>query len=105
MKTVLLGKTPDELSALAVSLGLPKYTGGQIAKWLYVKKVFSIDGMTDISLSGRETLKEHCETGLLRPSAVQTSSDGTKKYLFPVGEDSSVKALLYTRCMPRVRTK
>ena len=94
MKTVLLGKTPDELSALAVSLGLPKYTGGQIAKWLYVKKVFSIDGMTDISLSGRETLKEHCETGLLRPSAVQTSSDGTKKYLFPVGEESSVETVM-----------
>ena len=94
MKTVLLGKTPDELSALAVSLGLPKYTGGQIAKWLYVRRVFSIDWMTDISLSGREMLKEHCETGLITPSDVQISSDGTKKYLFPVGEGSSVETVM-----------
>ena len=94
MKTILLGKTPDELSAIAVSIGLPKYAGGQIAKWLYVKRVFSIDGMTDISLSGREALKESCEVGLIRPSSVQTSSDGTRKYLFPVGEDSSVETVM-----------
>ena len=94
MKTLLLGKTPDELSALAVSLGLPKYTGGQIAKWLYVKRVFSIDSMTDISLAGRSALNENCETGFIRPSDVQISSDGTKKYLFPVGEGSSVETVM-----------
>ena len=94
MKTLLLGKTPDELLALAVSLGLPKYTGGQIAKWLYVKRVFSIDGMTDISLAGRSVLNENCATGFIRPSDVQISSDGTKKYLFPVGEGSSVETVM-----------
>lgn len=93
-KTHLLGKTPEELSALSVSLGLPKYTGGQIARWLYVRRVFSIDDMTDISLAGRAALKEGCESGLLRPSEVQVSSDGTKKYLFPVGEGSSVEAVM-----------
>ena len=93
-KTHLLGKTPEELSALSVSLGLPKYTGGQIARWLYVRKVSSIDEMTDISLAGRAALKESCELGLIRPSEVQVSSDGTKKYLFPVGSGSSVEAVM-----------
>ena len=39
----LLGKTPDELKEIAVSCGLAKFAGGQIAEWLYKKKVKTID--------------------------------------------------------------
>lgn len=79
----LLGKTPDELKEIAVSAGLPSFTGKQIAQWLYKKKVRSIEGMTNISKAGREALAGSYGVGALEFSHCQVSVDGTKKYLFP----------------------
>lgn len=84
MKETLLGKTPLELKDIALRLGLPAFTGKQISQWLYVKRVRSIDEMTNISKAGREVLKQECELGLVTPQECLTSRDGTKKYLFPV---------------------
>lgn len=83
-KHKLLGKTPEELKEIAVSCGLPKFAGGQIAQWLYKKKVKTIDEMTNLSKAGREKLSERYETGAVSYSDCHVSSDGTKKYLFPV---------------------
>ena len=58
MKTKLLGKTPDELKAAATAVGLPAFTGRQIAQWMYAKRVRSFDEMTNISKAGREKLAE-----------------------------------------------
>ena len=85
MKKKLLGKTPEELKSLAVAAGLPAYAGKQIAKWLYVKRVHSFDEMTDISKEGRARLAALYETGVSAAIGTALSSDGTKKYLFPVG--------------------
>lgn len=84
MKKSLLGKTPEELKLIAVSEGLPAFTGKQIAQWIYQKKVFSIDEMTNLPKSGRERLSKNHEVGRTAFSDCQLSSDGTKKYLFPV---------------------
>ena len=84
MKKKLLGKTPEELRDIAVGCGLPPYAGGQIAQWLYRKRVRSIDEMTNLSKAGRERLSENYEVGVTAFSECRTSSDGTRKYLFPV---------------------
>ncbi len=84
MKQRLLGKTPEELKIVALEAGLPKFAAGQMARWLYQKKVRSIDEMTDISKAGRAALNEKYEVGVTPYSRLQVSSDGTKKYLFPV---------------------
>lgn len=83
-KTKLLGKTPEELKVIATSMGLPAFTGKQMAQWLYVKRVKTIDEMTNISKQGREKLSSLYEVGVSAPVGVACSSDGTKKYLFPV---------------------
>ena len=57
IKYKLLGKTPEELKEIAVKCGLPSYAGGQIAQWLYKKKVKSIDEMTNLSKAGRDVLR------------------------------------------------
>ena len=82
MKPALFGKTLSELTDLAVELGLPKFTGKQLADWLYKKEIDSIADMSNLSKKARELLAEHYEFGLHAPAKVQTSSDGTKKYLF-----------------------
>lgn len=94
MRAQLLGKTPDELKEIALKAGLPAFAGKQLAQWLYVRKVRGIDEMTNISKVGRERLKEEYSLGLTLPSACQVSSDGTKKYLFPVGEGNAVEAVM-----------
>lgn len=84
MKIRLLGKTPKELKRIAAGVGLPAYTGGQMARWMYRKKVRSIEEMTDIPKAGRERLSEKYEVGVIQYTDLQISRDGTRKYLFPV---------------------
>ena len=48
VKHKLLGKTPEELKAIAVECGMPSYAGGQIAQWLYKKKVRTIDEISTL---------------------------------------------------------
>ncbi len=84
MKERLLGKTPEELKAIALEVGLPGFAGKQMAQWLYQKRVHSIEQMTNLSKQGREALSQRYEVGVTLPVDVQTSRDGTRKYLFPV---------------------
>ena len=85
MDSVLLGKTLEELQEVALAVGLKKFAGKQLANWLYVKRVTSFDEMTNISLSARELLKQSYSIGRHLPIAHVESKDGTKKYLFQVG--------------------
>lgn len=83
---VLLGKTLEELQTVALSVGLQKFAGKQLAEWLYVRRVMSFDEMTNISLKGREALKANYVIGRHAPVREAVSVDGTRKYLFAVGE-------------------
>ena len=102
MKQRLLGKTPEELKEIALAAGLPAFAGKQMAQWLYVKRVCSIEEMTNLSKAGREALSQNWEVGRRTPVDCQTSADGTRKYLFqvtcPVGagreEESCVEAVM-----------
>ena len=82
----LLGKTLSELQDVAMSVGLQKFAGKQLAEWLYVRRVTSFDQMTNISLKGREALKANYVIGRHAPVREAVSVDGTRKYLFEVGE-------------------
>ena len=93
MKIRLLGKTHDELKEIVDDAGLPGYAAGQIARWMYVNRVRSIDEMTNISKAGRERLSEKYEVGVTGYAGLQASSDGTKKYLFPAGS-GAVEAVM-----------
>lgn len=84
MKEVLLGKTLQELQEVALSCGLKKFAGKQIAEWLYQKRAMTFMEMTNISLSGRQLLEERYDTGRRAPVAEAVSKDGTRKYLFEV---------------------
>lgn len=80
----LLGKTSNELREVVAQVGLPAFTAGQIASWMYQRGASSFDEMTNISKKGREALAERYEVGRRAPIDVQRSVDGTAKYLFPV---------------------
>lgn len=84
--------TLAELKELVVSLGMPAFTGGQIAKWIYSQHVATIDEMTNISKANRERLSLEYEVGCHAPIEAQYSKDGTIKYLFPVSTNAKQQA-------------
>lgn len=102
-KKTLLGLTIDELKDVARQLGMPAFTGSQIAKWIYERRVKSIDEMTNISKGNRAKLAESYEIGCMAPIESRHSKDGTVKYLFPVRTtdgDTSRKRFVETVYIP-----
>ena len=92
-KTPLVAMTLDELKNAAKELGMPAFTGAQVAKWLYGKGVRDIDEMTNLSKANREKLKAHYEVGGMDPIDCQKSVDGTIKYLFPTASGKFVETV------------
>ncbi|HOY51535.1 MAG TPA: 23S rRNA (adenine(2503)-C(2))-methyltransferase RlmN [Prolixibacteraceae bacterium] len=82
MKEMLFGKTLSGLREITGAAGWPAYTARQIADWLYAKGAGSFGEMTNLSLKVREALAEKYVLGIFPPAKVQTSADGTRKYLF-----------------------
>lgn len=78
----LIGLTLEQLRHVAADEGLPRFAAGQIAKWLYDKRVTDIAEMTDLSKSARARLAEKYTVGREAPKAEARSTDGTVKYLF-----------------------
>ena len=85
-KQTFLGTTPSEIQEVVEKMGLPKFTGKQLVDWIYKKRCASFEDMTNLSKNARALLAEHYEVGLTAPIKEQTSTDGTKKYLFAAGE-------------------
>jgi len=86
MKEEIWGKTFPEIQELVRREGFPAFAAGQITDWLYKKNTSSFQEMTNISGKNRGILEEkYC---LTRPAPLNcaVSTDGTKKYLFQMGE-------------------
>lgn len=90
----LLGLTLEELQFVALECDMPKFTGKQIADWIYKKKVTTIDEMTNISVANRHKLSEKYEVGRKSPIHLQRSVDGTVKYLFQINDKQTVEAVM-----------
>lgn len=75
-------------------LGLEPYRGRQIFQWLWPKNARSFDDMTNLSKDLRRLLKERYQ--LINPEAeqVQTSSDGTRKFLFKLEDGVRIESVL-----------
>lgn len=92
-KKPLLGLTLDELQALAIELGFPKFVGKQIADWIYQKYVRTIDEMTNLSKVARERLNEAYTIGCSAPVDWQKSVDGTIKYLYRTADGHYIETV------------
>lgn len=92
-KKPLVGMNLLELKNVAKELGMPAFTAGQMAKWLYTQHVTSIDEMTNISKDNREKLKENYTIGCKKHIDAQYSKDGTIKYLFPTDNGKFVESV------------
>lgn len=85
--------TLTQLQAVVKEGGMPRFVAGQIAKWLYDKRVTSFEEMNNISLKNKEWLSTYYTVGRTAPSAALKSKDGTVKYLFDFGEGQKVESV------------
>lgn len=92
-KTVLLGKTLEELQEVVVKGGMPRFVGKQLAEWIYSKRVERFDEMINISKKNRAWLEERCDIGRRNPVDCVVSGDGTRKYLFRVDGGKTVESV------------
>ena len=105
MSVSLYDLSYEECQTALKELGEKPFHAKQIFKWLYEKRVDSIDEMSDLSLSLRETLKEKYPLRMPSVRTKQESSDGTIKYLFELEDGSLIESVLmvfdygYSACL------
>lgn len=89
----IYGKTLEELTVFATENQYPKFTGRQLADWMYGKGVFDFSEMTNISKAVRADLERKASIEVSKPIKQSRSNDGTVKYLFQYPDKGFIEAV------------
>ena len=89
----LVGLTRDELTLAVVDLGEAPFRAKQLWHWIYHRGAREFADMTTLAKDFRAKLCEHFT--LTRPEVVrdETSSDGTRKWLFRFADGQEVETV------------
>lgn len=90
----LIGMDVEQLTDVAVGLGAPKFTGKQLAQWLYEKRVTDIDAMSNLSKDLRAKLATKYTTLTSRVIESQDSKEGTTKLAIRLHDGPIIEAVL-----------
>lgn len=93
-KTDLKNLTLPALEEFLKGKGKERFRATQIFKWIYQQDARSFEEMTNISKSLRAELDEMACISQLEPEAVECGNDGTRKYMFNLGDGNGVEAVL-----------
>ena len=74
--------------------GIAPYRAGQVLRWIYHRGVHSFSEMTDISKGLRNFLSERLAISRPQTEQVQTSKDGSRKYLFRLKDGQHIESVL-----------
>lgn len=94
MKKSIYNYSKESLEQYFLSTGSKKFRATQVFEGIYRLKVKSFDEITTIKKDFRLTLDEEFEFTSLNVVKVQTSSDGTKKYLFSLPDGNLIETVL-----------
>ena len=95
----------EQLAQWIADQGLPKFRNEQIRRWLYARRARSFDEMTDISKPTRQLLDAHFTITPPMIKQVETSVDGSRKFLFVLKDGNTIESVLmpernhYTLCI------
>ena len=92
MKSIFDLKLEDLTSYLEEN-GYSKFVSKQIYDWIYKKRVFDFDKMSNIKLELREQLKKDFDISMLKLVRRQTSKE-TNKYLFELDDGNLIESVL-----------
>ena len=104
-KKDILEYSKDQLCSWLAERKIEKYRADQIQKWVYLRQADSFEPMTNISKEIRALLSQHFVIGRLAVEQIETSRDGSRKYLFKLTDGQYIESVLiperdhYTLCV------
>jgi 23S rRNA (adenine2503-C2)-methyltransferase len=104
-KTDIKELTHDQLMLWLQSNELEPYRAAQILKWIHLRQADTFDIMTDVGKQSRNLLSRHFSIDRLETARIETSQDGSQKYLFKLTDGKYVETVLipeknhYTLCI------
>ncbi|MBW4056013.1 MAG: 23S rRNA (adenine(2503)-C(2))-methyltransferase RlmN [Proteobacteria bacterium] len=93
-KTDLKNLTLPALEQFLQGQGKERFRALQVFKWMYQHDVRTFEEMTNISKELRAELAETAYISNLEAEAVEVGNDGTRKYLFNLGDGHAVESVL-----------
>jgi len=105
VKIDLKGLDLPETEVWVQGLGLEAFRASQIRHWLFKGLIGSFGEMTNLAKPVRALLEEKATLQVLREVQVQTSRDGTRKFLFGLPDGPHIETVLiperghYTLCV------
>lgn len=86
--------TLPELEQILTGLGKEKFRAQQVFKWVYEKRVEEFEQMSNVSKTFRAELPGIFHFQLPRTVAELKSKDGTRKWLFDIGDGMTIETVL-----------
>ena len=105
MKNNILEFSGDQLRSWLAEREIAAYRTDQIQKWVYLRQADNFDVMTDLSKNIRSSLSHQFIISRLENELVETSRDGSAKYLFKLKDGKRIESVLiperdhYTLCV------
>lgn len=86
--------TLEELGEILTGLGKEKFRAQQVFKWVYEKRVEKFEDMSNVSKTFRAELPAIFHFQLPKTVAELKSKDGTRKWLFDIGDGMTIETVL-----------
>lgn len=97
MKT-LYGLTPEEIKAIVVSNGLPKYRAAQILDWTYQKNALAWDEIKNLPKEVLQKLSKEVRLTALEPVEEKKAAvGGSTKFLFKTSDGHFLESVLISQ--------
>ena len=89
----LLGMDAGALADLVGKWGGKPFRARQLQRWIHQRGADSFDAMTDLARDFRGQLAQNCLIEALPVATEQRSVDGTRKWLFAVGQGNAIETV------------
>jgi len=86
--------TPEALALWLQTRRVAPYRAGQVFRWIYSRQADSFDVITDIKKELQQLLSNHFSLDRLTPIKVESSADGSRKYLFKLSDNHCIESVL-----------
>lgn len=89
----LVGLNRNDLESFFASMGEKPFRAVQVMQWVYQRRVLAFENMTDLSKTLRERLQDSASLEIPEIVKDQTSSDGTRKWLFRLADGNCIETV------------
>jgi 23S rRNA (adenine2503-C2)-methyltransferase len=93
-KPLIQDQDLPQLSQWLQQRGIAPYRAGQILRWIYARQTDRFEDMTDLGMPLRRLLEAEFTIGRLQKLQVAASADGSRRYLFGLGDGNRIESVL-----------